>query len=134
MPLEDDLIQEDERSEGVQIQILNSHKKVEFYHFKVMSLKTHEDTKKASECKLLFHFYFKMLSKKKRDYLEGFDWDVNYEPNQRLYLSRDTRRLMEVINNFAATVYTRDPDYKNFSTTQETQTNSRKDDEEYKKS
>ena len=81
---------------------------MEFFHFKVMSLKTHEDTEAASECKLLFHFYFKMLAAKKRAYLEGFDWDVNYEPSQRLYLSKDTKRLMEVVNNFAATVYKRE--------------------------
>ena len=72
-----------------------------------MQLKTHEDTKAGSECKLLFQFDFKMLAQKKRDYLKDFDWDVNYEPSQRLYLSQDTKRLMEVINNFTATVYTR---------------------------
>ena len=70
-------------------------------------MKTHEDTQNGSECKLLFHFYFKMLALRERDYLKGFDWDVNYDPNQRLYLSKDTTRMMEVINNFAATVYYR---------------------------
>lgn len=48
-----------------------------------------------------------MLAVKRRRYLRGFDWDVNYDPNQRLYLSKNTKRMMEVINNFAATVYKR---------------------------
>ena len=91
----------------MQIKIQSSHKKVEFYHFKVMQLKTHEDTEAGSECKLRFHFFFKKLAEKKRAYLKDFGWDVNNRPNQRLYLSRDTNRLMEVINNFTATVYTR---------------------------
>ena len=42
--IEEDLFTVDERNKGIQIQILNSHKKVEFYHFRVMSLRTHEDT------------------------------------------------------------------------------------------
>ena len=43
----------------------------------------------------------------KKNPLECFEWDVNSNPIQRLYLSRDTKLMMEVINNFAATVYKR---------------------------
>ena len=89
------------------IQILNSQQKAELYHFKVMELRTHEDTKDNSQCRLRFHFIFDLIKKKKRDYLKSFDWDVNSDPIQRLYLSQDTTRLMEVINNVIATVYVR---------------------------
>lgn len=54
-----------------------------------------------------FHFYFELLRQKTRDNLSQFEWDVNSNPKQYLYLSKDTRRLMEVINNYTATVYYR---------------------------
>ena len=37
----------------------------------------------------------------------NFDWDISARPIQRLYLSHDTTRLMEVINNIFAVVYRR---------------------------
>ena len=48
-----------------------------------------------------------MIKPKERDYLKDFDWDINSAPRQRLYLSKDTTRLFEVINNFIGTVYYR---------------------------
>ena len=50
---------------------------------------------------------FDMLIPKDREYLANFDWDINSSPQQRLYLSQDTRRLMEVVNGYIGTVYTR---------------------------
>ena len=38
---------------------------------------------------------------------QQFDWAISAAPQQRLYLSKDTTRLMEVVNNFVATVYRR---------------------------
>ena len=62
---------------------------------------------RRNECKLLFHFDFKIIKPKKRKHLMTQDWDVNSNPVQRLILSRDTRLLMEVINGFVAEVYER---------------------------
>ena len=43
-----------------------------------MQLKNFEDTKKASECKVLFHFFFELLKKKTNiDNLNQFEWDIN---------------------------------------------------------
>ena len=39
--------------------------------------------------------------------MSKFEWDINTEPVHRIYLSKDTKRLMEVINNFVAIVYYR---------------------------
>lgn len=88
--------------------MLNSQQQSELYHFKVMELQTHEDTREASVCKLKFHFMFDLIKKKERDHLKMFEWDINSNPVQRLYLSRDTKHLMEVINNTVATVYYRE--------------------------
>ena len=86
---------------------MNSQQKAELYHFKVMELKTHEDTSEGSQCRLRFHFIFDIIKRRPKKHLEAFDWDVNSAPMQRLYLSRDTTKMMEVINNFIATVYRR---------------------------
>ena len=72
-----------------------------------MQLSTHEDTQAGSECKLRFHFLFNMMKKIPREDLEAFDWDINSNPCQKLWLSKDTKLMMEVINNFIATVYRR---------------------------
>lgn len=73
-----------------------------------MQLSVHEDdTSRKSEVKCRFHFLFDLIRKKPRDYLAAFDWDVCSEPMQRLYLSQDTTKMMEVINNFIGTVYQR---------------------------
>ena len=87
--------------------MLNSHQKANLYHFKVMELKTHEDTKGASECHVRFHFMFELIEKK-MSHLANYEWSVKSNPIQRLYLSRDTRQMMEVINNLIANVYVRD--------------------------
>ena len=76
----------------------------EWYHFKVMELRTHEDTKDFSECKLKFHFMHDMIVPQQRDYLKKFDWDINSKPVQRLFLSRDSLRMMEVLNDFSAII------------------------------
>ena len=50
------------------VQILNSFQNTDLYHFKVMSLKTHEDdTKSSNECKLNFHFFFELIRKNVND-------------------------------------------------------------------
>ena len=72
-----------------------------------MQLKTHPDTKGFSECKLRFHFLFESIIAKEREYLKDFDWDVSKAPSHRLYLSKDTTKLMEVVNNFIATIFYR---------------------------
>ena len=81
--------------------------KADLYHFKVMKLQTHEDTGKLSECRLKFHFMFECIKQKAREDFEIFEGDISSNPVQRIYLSRDTTRLMEVINDFIATVYER---------------------------
>ena len=87
--------------------MLNSAQKSDLFHFKVMELKVHEDNGNVSECKVRFHFFFELLRQRIRDKLENFEWDVNADPKQHLYLSKDTRRLMEVVNSTTATVYIR---------------------------
>ena len=94
------------------IEILNSAQKSDLYHFKVMELKSHEDTKERSECSIRFHFFFELIRprdprKNEARTKEAFDWDIKKKPVQRLYLSQDTTKLMEVLNNFVATIYTR---------------------------
>lgn len=54
-----------------------------------------------------FHFLFSLIKESKKSSLLDFDWDIKSSPCQRLYLSRDTTKLMEVINNFVATIYYR---------------------------
>ena len=58
---------------------------------------------------MIFHFFFDLIHKPKdaEDKLKEFDWDISSNLQQRLYLSRDTTKLMEVINNFTARVYRR---------------------------
>ena len=77
------------------------------FHFKVMGLQVHEDTGNRSQCKKLFHFLFPMIKTKKRKALENFAWDIDSNPVQRLWLSRDTKLMMEVINDYIGTVYRR---------------------------
>ena len=56
---------------------------------------------------MLFHFFHELLQYQDNDDLKDFDWDVNSMPKQRLYLSKDTTKMMEVTNNFVAIVYER---------------------------
>ena len=72
-----------------------------------MELKTHEDTKGFSNCRLRFHFLFDMIRRRERQHLKNFDWDINSNPVQRLYLSENTLYMMEVTNDFIANVYYR---------------------------
>ena len=65
-----------------------------------------------NECKCLFEFDFRLIQnesaqKKEKIFLKLYDFDVTYNPIQRLYLSEDTTLLMEVINGFVARVYQR---------------------------
>ena len=39
--------------------------------------------------------------------MKNFDWDINSNPVQRLYLSENTLYMMEVTNDFIANVYYR---------------------------
>ena len=113
------------------ITILNSEIQFDLYHFKVMELKSFEDTGEISECKLKFHFTHRLIkhdrdsgvvrgdkdvtdkgprttlisTSRNRD--NAFEWDQSQDPMQRLYLSRDTKRLMEAVNNSFAIVYER---------------------------
>ena len=95
------------KEDNMKVKVLNSQQKSNLFHFKVMELKVHEDTNNHSVVREKFNFFFEMLKTKdeKKNPLECFEWDVNSNPIQRLYLSRDTKLMMEVINNFAATVY-----------------------------
>lgn len=68
---------------------------------------TENPERQKSECKMLFHFFFKMIRKKERSGLKNMDWNIDANPVQNLYLSEDTTLLMEVVNNFFATVYVR---------------------------
>ena len=85
-------------------EVLTDH---EWFHFKVMELKTASDKDLSEECNLLFHFDFKMIKPKIRKLVHDLDSDVSANPVQRLILSKDTRLLMEVINHFIAEVYER---------------------------
>ena len=78
----------------VDIDIRDSQREAEMFHFKVMSLRVHEDTKDQSECKKLFHFLFPMIKTIRREKLKNFDWDIDSKPVQRLWLSKDTKLLM----------------------------------------
>lgn len=91
----------------VKVDILNSQRRTEMYHFKVMELRTYEDGLEKSDLKVRFHFLFDLIKKVNRPELEQFDWNVDSKPLQRLYLSKDTTKLMEVTNNFIGTVYKR---------------------------
>ena len=97
----------------VNIEVRNSQQQSNLYHFRVMQLRTREDFEKKkfkkSECKLRFHFYFSLIKQQDHEDLKmkDFEWDINTKPVQRLWLSKDTKLLMEVINNFIGTVYKR---------------------------
>ena len=67
-------------NEEMKIKIINSVQKTDLYHFKVMELKSHEDTQKESSCKLRFHFFFEILKKEELEHLKNYDWDVNSSP------------------------------------------------------
>lgn len=95
------------KESDLNLKVLNSQQKSNVYHFKVMQLRNYEDTRTCGDCKVRFHFFFELFRRKKHAYLEEFEWDINDNPQQFLYLSRDTKRLMEVVNNFTATVYYR---------------------------
>ena len=88
--------------------MINSSIKFDLYHFKVMELSTFEDTGRKSECKVLFHFMHQLIKRRPYDINHSTQqWDLDHDPHQRLYLSQDTKRMMEVINNTFAIVYSR---------------------------
>lgn len=45
----------------VQTEVVNSEQQRDIFHFKVMELRSSEDTKKESLCRVRFHFLFKLL-------------------------------------------------------------------------
>ena len=77
------------------------------HHFKVIELKSFKDTETASQVNVLFHFAFPKYQKHAKSTDEQYTWDIRTDPKQRLYLSQDTTKLMEVINNYIGTVYVR---------------------------
>ena len=79
----------------------------ELFHFKVMELKTFEDGQPRPTCKCLFNFNFPKIKKTSEAYLKDFEFDVTQDPKQRLYLSKDTTLMMEVINGLVAKIYRR---------------------------
>ena len=79
-------------------------------HEEMMELWTNEDIEKKRKCDLRFHFFFELIKEEPeadKKKWEEFDWAINANPRQRLYLSKDTKRLMVVVNNFVAIVYRR---------------------------
>ena len=81
-----------------------------------MQLASHEDRNPknapegeiGSDCSLRFHFFFELLNHQPDERLLKFEWDLNLKPYQRLYLSQNTHRMLEVINNKYAKVYERE--------------------------
>ena len=51
------------KTDDYDVKVRDSLHEFKDYHFKVLRLRSHEDTKQASECKVLFHFFFRMISK-----------------------------------------------------------------------
>lgn len=51
------------RNDDLDIKVMNSQHQSNIYHFKVMKLRTREDTGGRSECSLLFHFFFELIKK-----------------------------------------------------------------------
>ena len=64
-----------------------------------------------SECKLLYHFFHKLLHPFERDeddphYFKNSDWYLTYENiKQRLYLSCKAVKMLEVIQNRLAIIW-----------------------------
>ena len=64
-----------------------------------------------SECKLLYHFFHKLLHPFNTDatrqkYFEKSDWFLNYENiKQRLYLSVKAEKMLEVLQNRLAIIW-----------------------------
>ena len=90
--------------------LIDSTLKFDLFHFKVMQLRTFDDTGLVNECKVAFHFMHRLIKKKKSandDDLIDPEWDFGQDSIQRLYLSRNTKKLMEVINNRFAIIYKR---------------------------
>ena len=76
-----DNIFEAENKDEATYQFKETMKLYQLYHFKVISLRSHEDTRRekdhegGSECKLVFHFFHKLLEPyKEKDKCEDFDW------------------------------------------------------------
>ena len=66
-----------------------------------MQLASHEDrvSEVGSECTLKFHFFFLLLRWQPDERLKAYEWDINSNLKQRLYLSKNTYRMLEVIND-----------------------------------
>ena len=92
------------------------------YHFKVMQLRTHEDDPSiVHDCRVKFHFKHPLIKQKQKTEtntvkVDGqaeetktndFEADINDETVQRLYLSMNTKYMMEVISDKFAIVYRR---------------------------
>ena len=84
------------------------------FNFKVLELKTTEDTDKHGEnlrqerVRELFNFDFNLnLSSKEEEIDSTFAFSTRRN-TQRLYLSKNTLRLMEIVNGLIAKIYERD--------------------------
>ena len=103
--------------EGEDCQLEKDTFKFETYNFKVVQLKTYKDQGKKGidACTVLFHFDLPLiknsaLQEEFSNKVENSEDEVwNFEKNsvQRLYLSKNTRFLLEVINNEFGIIYSR---------------------------
>ena len=59
--LRDDVFTSEDPS--LKIKLFNSQQRTDLFHFKVMQLRTHEDTDGLSDCSLRFHFFFPLIRK-----------------------------------------------------------------------
>ena len=66
-----------------------------------------------TRCKVLFTFIHRIIKKNKKedtildDKMADLECDLSVDPVQRMYLSKNTKKMMEVINNRFAIVYER---------------------------
>jgi len=91
----------------IEVDLVENSQKVGLYHFKVVELKTFTDTMDNNEVKTVFHFFFQLILTKHQVGLEKFSWNYQSHPVQKIYLSQDTMKLMEVLNDTVAILYER---------------------------
>ena len=77
----------------------------QLYHFKVLKLRSHSDTNEGPEVTLAFHFFHKLFANNENEFVKDLHWTLNKDVQQRLYLSQNTHRLLEVINQRLGIIY-----------------------------
>lgn len=72
--------------------LIDSTLKFDLFHFKVMQLRTIDDSGEINECKVAFHFMHRLIKKRrtKEEVLIDPEFDFGEDAIQRLYLSRNT--------------------------------------------